>query len=145
MRTYQVYLIDDEFASHYFGRENMIYKLFKDCDRSFGDRKIILSKQVNFITKSIPTLRIHQSIHQHLQNKRGFRTNRGKYFYEIGKNSSANLAVYDRHIEIKASGSYESETVFFEVLRKSEHSFLAIDINNDRYGWLKPIKERKFV
>lgn len=145
MRNYQVYLIDDEFASHYFGRESMFYKLFKDYDRSFGDMKVILSKQINFITKPIPTLRIHQTIHQHLQKKRGFRTNRGKYYYEIGKNSCANLAVHDRYIEIQASGSYESETVFFEVLRKNEHSFLAIDLNNDRYGWLKPIKERKFV
>lgn len=36
MRTYQLYLIDEPFASHYFGREQMFYQLFKEYEQATG-------------------------------------------------------------------------------------------------------------
>lgn len=145
MRIYQLYLIDDEFASHYFGRENMFFQLFKEYKDSFGEMQRILARQIQFISKPIPSIRVHQSIHQHLHKKKGYETNKGRYYMESGRNSYAILEVMDRFIELKAEGNFEAETIFFEVLRKNERSFLAIDLLNERCGWLKPIKERKFV
>ena len=55
----------------------------------------------------------------------------------------ATLEVGESMIVVKASGSYEAETAFFEVLRKIESSFLAVDLDHQRFGWLKPMKERK--
>ena len=46
---------------------------------------------------------------------------------------------------VKAEGNYEAETAFFECIRKCGASFLAIDFEHEQFGWLKPIKERKFV
>ncbi|MDZ5473373.1 sporulation inhibitor of replication protein SirA [Bacillus sp. 31A1R] len=145
MRTYQLYLIEDEFASHYFGRERMFFDLFREYSHSFGEMSRILAKQINYITKPVPTLRLHQYIHQQLQRRRDFRTEKGAYYIYNGKISSAKLEVFDKYIIIEAEGNYDAETIFFEILRKMESSFLAIDLDHHRYGWLKPIKERKFI
>ncbi|CAM3430376.1 sporulation inhibitor of replication protein SirA [Cytobacillus oceanisediminis] len=145
MRAYQLYLIEDEFASHYFGRERMFFQLFEEFEHSSGEMKSILSKQIDFVTKTIPGLRLHQYIHQQLQRKKDFFIKKSAYYIEMNKKSKAKLEVFDRCLVLEAAGSYEAETVFFEVLRKSESSFLAVDLQHHRYGWLKPIKERKFV
>lgn len=145
MRTYQLYLIDDEFASHYFGKERMFYELFKESKEAIGEYKQILKKQIDFITKPIHGLKIHQYVSQNLQKNKSFYIKKGTYYLEIGKRSFAELVIGEHCLTLKASGHYEAETVFFEVLRKLESSFLAIDLDHQRCGWLKPIKERKFV
>ncbi|WP_394231863.1 sporulation inhibitor of replication protein SirA [Niallia oryzisoli] len=145
MRTYQLYLIDDEFASHYFGKERMVYQLFKDYKEAVGEYKKILEKQIDFILKPIQEIKIHQFISQYLQKNKDFYTNNGLYYLEIGKRSTAKLEIHERCLMLKANGNYEAETIFFEVLRKTESSFIAIDLEHQRCGWLKPIKERKFV
>ncbi len=145
MRSYQLYLIEDEFASHYFGRERMFFQLFQEFEHAAGTMESILAKQIQFITKPIPGLKLHQYINQQMYRNKDFLTNKGLYYIEMGKRSSAKLEIKDRCLVLEASGNYDAETIFFEVLRKSESSFLAIDIEHHRYGWLKPIKERKLV
>lgn len=146
MRTYQLYLIEDEFASHYFGRERMFYELFQDSERYQGELKKIIDKQIDYITKPIPCLQIHKLLLQKLSKYKDFQNKNGTYYIERnGSFSAAQLEVFDRYILVHAKGSYDSETIFFEVLRRSETSFLAIDFMHQRYGWLNPIKERKFV
>ncbi|MGD6854504.1 sporulation inhibitor of replication protein SirA [Bacillus infantis] len=145
MRTYQLYLIEDEFASHYFGRERMFYQLFQEYSRSKGELRSILSRQIEFITRPIPALRLHQYLTQQLSRKKGASADQGAYVIRNGKNSSARLEIYDRCLVIESHGNYDAETVFFEILRKNESSYLAVDMTNRRFGWLKPIKERKFI
>ena len=146
MRTYKLYLIEDEFASHYFGREKMFFELFQEKYHFEGELKTIIEKQIDYITKPIPSLQIHKLIHQRLGKNKDFSIKRGIYYIEkMGSVNFAQLQVFERFILVQAKGSYDSETIFFEVLRKCETSFLAIDFNNQRFGWLKPIKERKFV
>jgi hypothetical protein len=146
VRVYQLYLIEDEFANHYFGRERMFFELFLENKFSFGELSTIIKKQIQYITKPIPSLRIHQMIHQQLSKMKGFSAEGGTYKVELaGKTSNAKLNIEDGYVFVIADGSYEAEAIFFEVLRKCEQSFLAIDIEHHRYGWLKPIKERKFV
>ncbi len=146
MRSYQLYLIEDEFASHYFGRERMFYQLFLENSQAKGYLKSIISKQVDFVTRPIPALRIHQLLHQQLSKTEGFYVENGTYVYENKtNNSSAILRVHERWLELDSYGQVDTETVFFEILRKCESSFLAIDLESNKYGWLKPIKERKYV
>jgi hypothetical protein len=77
---------------------------------------------------------------------KGFKFEHGTYTIELsGKLSTAKLQVQENRVLVEAVGNYEAETVFFEVLRKCESSFLAVDLEHQRFGWLKPIKERKFV
>lgn len=147
MRNYQLYLIDDEFARHYFGREEMFFNLFKEYSESFGEKKKILSKQIDYITKPIPCLKLHQYIRKYLHKNKDFHAENGVYFIRNKKIGTASLELFHKNIIIKASGTFDAETLFFEALRKHESSFsyLAIDLENRRYGWLRPIKERKFV
>lgn len=145
LRTYQIYIIDDEFASHYFGRERMFFRLFTEYEESHGDLQAILLKQIYYITNSIPSIRLHQYLQQQLQNVKGFRMSQGAYVIDYGRTSQAKLEIYERYLLLTAQGSYEAETSFFEVIRKNEDSYLAVDLMNHRYGWLKPIKDRKFV
>ncbi|MDE3838621.1 sporulation inhibitor of replication protein SirA [Bacillus methanolicus] len=146
MRTYTLYLIEDEFAFHYFGRERMFYQLFKEYKNSNGNLKAILEMQINYITKPIPTFCLQQLIHQKLNKNKDFYIEDGIYYIKKGSKSSwARLEFCDRFLKLDSKGSYDAETVFFEVLRKCESSFLAVDLDHHRYGWLNPIKERKFV
>ncbi|WP_059170218.1 sporulation inhibitor of replication protein SirA [Bacillus sp. FJAT-27445] len=146
MRKYQLYLIEDEFASHYFGRERIFFHLFKENREAAGELKHITDKQISFITKPLPVLRIHQLLHKQLEKTNSLKAENGRYIIELNNRTSwAALTVNETFILIDADGGYEAETAFFEVLRKCESSFLAIDMENDKYGWLKPIKERKFV
>ncbi|OCA89298.1 hypothetical protein A8F94_23940 [Bacillus sp. FJAT-27225] len=146
MRKYELYLIKEEFASHYFGRERIFFYLFRENRQAEGELKKVTDLQIKYITRPLPVLRIHQLLHKQLEKTKGFSVENGIYKIEVnGKFSTATLAVFEQHIVVSANGGYEAETAFFEVLRKCESSFLAIDLDNKRYGWLKPIKERKFV
>lgn len=146
VRKYQLYLIEDEFATHYFGRERLFFQLFKEHQKANGELKFITQRQISYITKKVEVLKIHQLIQKQLGKIKGFKAEHGAYSIELsGKLSSAKVEVFQDLITIDAQGSYEAETAFFEVLRKCESSFLALDLEHQRYGWLKPIKERKFI
>jgi hypothetical protein len=146
VRKYQLYLIEDEFATHYFGRERLFFQLFQEHQKSNGELKFITQKQISYITKKVEVLKIHQLIQKQLGKTKGFKAEHGAYSIELsGKLSTAKLEVFQDLITIDAQGSYEAETAFFEVLRRCESSFMALDLDHQRYGWLKPIKERKFI
>ena len=146
VRKYQLYLIEDEFATHYFGRERLFFQLFHENHKANGELKFITQKQISYITKKVEVLKIHQLIQKQLGKIKGFKAENGAYSIGLsGKLSTAKLEVFQDLITIDAQGSYEAETAFFEVLRKCESSFLALDLEHQRYGWLKPIKERKFI
>jgi hypothetical protein len=146
VRKYQLYLIEDEFAAHFFGRERLFYKLFQEHEYADGELKFITDKQIAYITKKLEVLKFHKLIQKQLGKLKGFKADHGAYLIELsGKLSTAKLEIFQEMITVEACGSYEAETAFFEVLRKCEASFLAIDLEHHRCGWLKPIKERKYV
>ena len=121
------------------------FSYFKNTKKLSVKIKSILNEQIHFITRPIQTLKIQQVIVQILQRNKTLHDHNGTYYIEIGSRSFAKLEIHERYIEIKSSGDYEAETIFFEVLRKIESSFLAIDFENYRCRWLKPIKETKYV
>lgn len=123
----------------------MFFRLFKEYEQSHGEMQTILLKQIYYITNPTPSIRLHQYLQQQLQKTKGLRMDQGSYIIEYGRNSSARLRIFERNLSLEANGSFEAETHFFELLRKYEGTYLAIDIENERCGWLKPIKERKFV
>jgi hypothetical protein len=146
LRSYQLYLIEDEFASHYFGKERLFFNLFQENEHSQGELKKIIERQIQFITKPIPTFNLHKVITQKLGKNKDFRYENGVYYIERkGLKSSAKLEITNSMAFLESQGSYDTETIFFEALRQCESSFIAMDFQHQRYGWLNPIKERKFV
>jgi hypothetical protein len=146
MRNYQIYLIEEEFAHHYFGREKIFFNLFLEYTNSSGNLKGILQKQIEYITRPIPTTFIQQTLDRRLLIKQDTSYKDGVYFIEKKlRDSRAALQLNSKYLVLHSEGDLEAETTFFECIRKCESSFLAIDFTNKRCGWLKPIKERKFV
>ncbi|MFT4416848.1 sporulation inhibitor of replication protein SirA [Fredinandcohnia humi] len=146
MREYHIYLIEKEFAAHYFGRESLIYHLFLEHKQSINEKKKVLFKQIEFITRSIPALRIQQKIESSLSHYSSYRVESNTHTLEWNEfNSYAILTINNQYIHLQSTGSYEAETAFFETLRKYDSCFLAMDFTKNKYGWLNPIRERKFV
>jgi Sporulation inhibitor of replication protein SirA len=145
MRTYQVYLIEDEFVQHFFGREKLFFNLFLEYIQSTGSLRSILQKQIEYVTKIIPKQQVEIMIKQQMQKKKNFRVCNEEYYIDNNGASQATLSIHDDVLVVRAEGNYVAETAFFECIRKCGTSFLAIDFDHERFGWLKPIKERKFV
>lgn len=146
MRTYQIYLIEDEFAQHFVGRERLFFNLFFEYIQTTGSLRGILQKQIEYVTKTIPKQKLESTIRQQMQKKKNVHFQNGEYYIDNKKESSrAILLIHDDVLVLKAEGNYIAETAFFECIRKCGASFLAIDFDHERFGWLKPIKERKFV
>jgi Sporulation inhibitor of replication protein SirA len=144
VRNYQIYWIEESFANHYYGRERMFFGLFSDWERSSGELNQMISKQVEFITKPIPYLPTQRILQHEMVKVEGARWIDTTAVIEA-KDSGANLLLNERSISIEAWGPNDCEYLFFEILRRNMGRLLAIDLKNERYGWLKPIKQRKFI
>ena len=148
MRHYSIFLIQEDVAEEYFGKESLLYGLFYEYAKRNNENQNIVEKQVEYITRKVPYLHIQQLILKNLKSKYGFKVTRDSYKIvnssSEGK-STACLSIHNRYLSLVAKGNYDAETTFFEVLRKYDSCFLAMEFNLDRYGWLNPIKQRKFV
>jgi hypothetical protein len=146
MREYTIYWIEEEFAHHYFGRESMFYRLFTEAREIVANDEHFLKKQVKYITKSIPGIHINQFIQAEMKSKTSYRLTKEGHMIQVqdGK-SKACLSVNERFLTLRGMGNYEAEMLFFELLRKWDTRFLAIDFNQMRFGWISPMKQRKFV
>lgn len=146
MRSYQIYSIENEVAEYYYGREKMFYDLFLQYFYVTGNLKDIIRKQIIYITKPLPILNIHHLLNQSLSKKSELIWDGRKY--HINGNTHENgveLQLEEQRLLIQAWGRYDSESIFLEALKKYDGRLLAIDIENERFGWIKPIKERKYV
>lgn len=144
LRVYELYLIEDFVAKYFYGRERIFFNLFKEYKQSTGEFKNILKKQIDYITKPIPTLRIHTQLMSQLQKRKDYEVKNGIY-YICGKSGQAQLQIKENLLFIESNGTFEAEMVFIEALRKTEYNFFASDTEHFRYGWLKPLKKRKFI
>lgn len=146
MRSYQIYLIEDVVAEYYYGRERMFFNLFAEYNLVTGSLKRIIQKQIEYITKPMPVLHIHYLLGQAFMKKKDF-TIEDKYYKYIESDlyHGVELFVDDQMLRLNAWGDYDTESAFLEVLQKYDGRLLAIDLEHERYGWLKPIKERKYV
>ncbi len=146
MRKYNIYLIEEEFANHYFGREKMFFSLFSEYNTSIGYLRDILTKQINYITNPIPVLKINQFVISELNLKSSIGMDNESYTIQaLNKKSKATLYVTEEYLTLVGIGEYEAEMNFFELLRKWDSRFLAVDTKEIRFGWLTPIKQRNFV
>lgn len=146
VREYTIFWIEEEFAHHYFGREGMFYRLFKEVEELTHQEPSILTKQFEYITKSIPGIHINQFIEMEMSSMNNYVVSKEGHCLSLqnGK-SKAILSVEERSIKLVGIGNFEAEMVFFDLLRKWDTRFLAIDFEKKRFGWISPIKQRKFV
>lgn len=144
MRRYDLYIIEDSFANYYYGREYFFYNLFKEYERANRKMKPILEKQVEYISSSIPVIRIHRQLVEQLKTRDDFYMKNGMFLIENSRGSASFKIQTDKCI-LQSRGSFDIDMVFMEALRKTDFNFLAIDIENERFGWVKPIKEMTYL
>ncbi|MCM3237590.1 sporulation inhibitor of replication protein SirA [Heyndrickxia oleronia] len=146
MRAYQIYLIEDEVAEYYYGRERMFYDLFIEYFHVSGRLKQIIRRQIEYITKPIPVLHIQYLVGQAFAKKKELIVEDHVYkFRDSDRTNGVELMIGENSLRLQAWGKFDSESAFLEILRKYDGRLLAIDFENERYGWIKPIKERKYV
>lgn len=146
MRRYVVYLLEEDVAENYLGKEKMLYQLFYEAENKISPYHSVVKKQIQYITREMPLTKIHQALMSELKHVlTSFEANK---IYEVQLKKSVSRAILIMHphyLSIYSYGSIDAETVFFEVLRKLESCFLAVDFKNDNYGWLTPRKRMELV
>ncbi|KOO46420.1 sporulation inhibitor of replication protein SirA [Priestia koreensis] len=146
MRKYDIYLIEKEVANHYYQRAGLIFQLFKDFQQPSHIQYDELKKQVEYITKPLPIEELEDAIESAFLHTTAFFKGEKQYKLSILKTQSrARIKMYDRLISLEGIGGVDAETAFFEVLRKLNPYFLAMDFTKEQYGWLTPIKTKKFI
>jgi hypothetical protein len=146
LRTYQIYLIEEEFADYYYGRERMFFELFSQYQVVSGRLRNIIERQIRFITKPLPVLHLHHLLNQSFSRNKEC-INEGRYFRYLLPESEncVELLIEDNMLQLRAWGNYDSESIFFEELRKFDGRLLAVDTEHAQYGWIKPVKTRKYI
>lgn len=149
MRNYYIYLLRDDVAYEYFGKEILIYNLFLEKLQEQNDERLhLLTNQINYITNPISVIDINRFIEKNLSVETVYEQNKMQFLYQPHTSKSysfAKLEIFDRYIKLSSEGSFDAETHFFEVLRKYNTCFLAMDFENRHYGWLKPIKQERYI
>lgn len=143
MRNYEIYSIKKEFAHYFYLREQKIYQLFKEFQEAKGKRKEIIAKQIDYITEGIPALAIHHELIRQLQYRKDFLIEDRQYIVR-NKRSTASLIMFDRKLTLQASGALDGEMLFMEILTNVDGYFLALELEQERYGWIKLVKERNY-
>lgn len=147
MRQYEIYLIDDEIARFYFGKEIKLYQLFLDERLSKEKNQMaIIKKQITYITKRVPIFEIEGKIEDTCRHFKGYdMQNQTHSLHYSNGMSQARLELDSERLTLKSTGDFSAEVTFLEVLRQIDSSFLAIDFKHTRYGWLKPVKNAHFI
>ncbi len=146
MRRYVIYLMEQDVAKNYFGKEEMLYQLFFEAENIVSPYHSIIKKQIHYVTKELPLTDLHQTLLAELGHE--VQSYEAKKSYEIHLEeygSKAVLVLNRNYLSLYSYGATEAETVIFEILRKVESSFLALDFKNSNYGWLNPIKKAELV
>ncbi|WP_020061988.1 sporulation inhibitor of replication protein SirA [Bacillus sp. 123MFChir2] len=141
MRTYELYLIREDITKAYFGREFLLFDLFARFaqSRSLSEKKV-LYKQMKYITLPLQVMKLHHKMEQALRTYGEYERN-GYMHMVSNKNAYGEVRIKSQYIRMHASENVELETAIFEVLRKCELTFLAMDYESKQYGWLNPLKQ----
>ncbi|OIJ17928.1 hypothetical protein BKP45_20445 [Anaerobacillus alkalidiazotrophicus] len=146
MRHYYIFLLKPEIATSYFGKEHLIYQLLYEGETADTELQEIVKKQINYISAIIPSLQIKKSVEKKLKVRHDFYVLKEHYYIDIKAfESKAVLKDHGNVLTISANGSYQAETIFFEVLRQINSCFFAVDFDNKNYGWLNPIKHVNYI
>lgn len=143
MRQYELYIFEESVAHEYYGQESKLFYLFLDYENATPLKKELIRKQIEYITKPIPTLYIQQKIKQALKHNKGFSCHKHTNLIELKSGAKAELMIDSQSIFVTANGAPEVEMMFFEVLRQCAPTFFAFSVEDHRYGWLKPIQPLK--
>ncbi len=142
LRSYQLYLLDEAIVNRYYGQEIKLFNLF--CERFTADHslKLLLTKQVEYITKPLPTKDVSNILMQEDYYLSSERLDLSTFRMEHRSSGSwIDVKIKDQHLLLLAFGKLEIETRLFERLKELNTYFFAVNVGQKRFGWLGPIKK----
>jgi hypothetical protein len=136
MQKYSLYFLKDEFVNHYYHKSDILYHFFRKYQVLHDN--VSYQKQFDFITKEIPTTEIISFLKKH-------------HNLSIHKNEST-MEIHDPYTSLKIDckqrewivycpSIHIAETLLFEQLRSYHSSFFVLNVDEDQYGWLAPVRK----
>lgn len=144
MRKYDMYIIKELFTNYYYGREYFFFNLFKEYETAKNNMKKILSKQIDYISSPMPVIQIHKQLLEQLKKRNDFFIKDGMFFIENAQGFAC-FKISHKKCTMESKGTFDIDMIFMEALRKTDFNFFTVDIENERYGWIKPIKDIHYL
>ncbi|TSB45170.1 sporulation inhibitor of replication protein SirA [Alkalicoccobacillus porphyridii] len=142
MRSYQLYLLEEDIVQRYYGQEIKLFNLF--CERFQANLalKPLLTKQVEFITKPLPVKHLTKilSKEDHYLNSDQINISTFRMAHPPSE-SWIDVKLRDHYLLVTAFGKMEVETRLFERLKELDSHFFAVNVGQHRFGWLGPLKK----
>jgi hypothetical protein len=149
MRRYDLYIIDEEVARDYFGKEMKLNQLFQAAFyEKKPEQRLQLEKQVNYITKSIPMFRLQTLLTRVLKEVSDYTLDTKDWEFTLKSEDCRRvmrLQLDQKKCVLWSTGDLLTESLIFDKLREIDPYFLAVDRANERCGWLQPIKTARMI
>ncbi|MFC7372274.1 sporulation inhibitor of replication protein SirA [Fictibacillus iocasae] len=144
MRGYFLYKIREDVAHEFYGKESKIFSLFLEERKSKNaDKRSIAQKQTAYITLPIEAEKLMSYLWRLSVPGSSFDTRKNVFSITLSK-SEVHLYLNRDYLMLESRGTFDAETTMFELLRKVETRFLAMDFEAKKYGWLFPVKLNSF-
>ncbi|GIN07199.1 hypothetical protein J1TS1_13440 [Shouchella clausii] len=142
MRHYELYLLSDEVAASFSGKEAKLFQLFTERAKAKQSERHIYDRQVDYITKPLPKAKLHKA----LQKRYGLKKGNG---YELrsafNERNRCLVELGDKSIQLEALGDLSAETTVFDVLKEVDSHFFAVNVADGRFGWLQPFEKQRVL
>ncbi|WKB34737.1 sporulation inhibitor of replication protein SirA [Terrilactibacillus sp. S3-3] len=106
MRQYEIYLIEDEIARHYFGTEWKLYDLFLESKQvEEGKLKHVIQKQIRYVIRPIPLQKVEGHLMSKCRRLPGYKADRHRHTVnDPGDDSFARLELRQKKAESSLIG-----------------------------------------
>lgn len=143
MNKYYVFWIKEEFAYHYFYKNDILYR-FLSAYQENKDRTDLF-RQYNYITNRFPISMLISHLHRSPNQSAQSNINENKI--EIYNHQRyLTLHIHEKHLIFHCESLYDAEELLFPTLRIFQPLlFVMSEINQGEYGWISPVtKNRKY-
>ncbi|GAF23515.1 MULTISPECIES: sporulation inhibitor of replication protein SirA [Shouchella] len=142
MRYYELFNVTEDVASSYLGKEMKLFQLFEEREQARKHTQPIYDRQINYITTSMPEEEIKQIF---LSRYKEEDANRFVAASDENPKNHCALMLDAKKICLQAEGDLQAETDVFDLLREVNGFFFAVNVNDRRFGWLKPYEKQSVL
>ncbi|WP_053219571.1 sporulation inhibitor of replication protein SirA [Virgibacillus senegalensis] len=139
MPNYSIFLVNSEFASHYFYRSEILYRFLSKYDVYPIDS--VAYKQSRYVTAEIPVQQLMDYLAFCHPGENTFQTGTNKLRLET-QSDFAELLIDRSCLQGRSSSFAGAENVLFQYLRRFDSRFFIIEYESEKYGWISPIGKR---
>ncbi|QTM99503.1 sporulation inhibitor of replication protein SirA [Sediminibacillus dalangtanensis] len=139
MPNYSIFLVNSEFANHYYYRSEILYRFLRKFDVYPVDS--INYKQSRYVTSEIPVRELMDYLALCHSGENAFEK-KGNVLRIEGQSDVAELLIAGTCIYGSSSSFSGAEKLLFQYFRRFNSRFFIIEYDSDNYGWISPIGKR---